>query len=627
MPAKPLFHRTPLMAHPYSTLPLTAIRPAGWLHAQLALQADALREVLAQRWPDVADAKAPMQEPADWPCDIALLGAVLPLAYLLEDDLLLAAAQKRIHWALAQQNESGCIPPHDDGDEAWCSRAAFMQLLMRYYTVTADKQLLVYMLRYAKHALERIGRQPLQDWALARAGELLMPVLWLYEVTGKEFLLELARALQAQGIDWTAFCHTMPYRTSMDKQIQWRKLHGAMKRGSDDSIAFHRRLFQQTHAANIALGLKMPALIAHWTGGIKHAEAFDHGYAKLMRAHGLAPGLFSGDDLLGGALPARGILCEAISGLMASLETLLALQGKAAHGDLLERLAYNALPAAYSDDMCARQRVQQPNQVSVQPALRNWYNAEPDANCFLPLGNGEDANSAVLHHGFPQFAASMWMATADGGLAAVAYAPCTVRARAGETAVRIDVETAYPYEETVSLRISTRVPSRFPLHLRIPAWAKGAELVVAGEPVACAPGGFAVIDREWTPGDTVSMRFPLRVERSAWYHGSVAVERGPLLLAYAPETKESEEWVWAYALRSGGEDTVQYNPAQVGAFGQGVPLSVEVDAMPVPTWGLKQYSADSPPMTIHAEGAEAVRIRLVPYGGTSLRICQFPIAK
>ena len=91
----------------------------------------------------------------------------------------------------------------------------------------------------------------------------------------------------------------------------------------------------------------------------------------------------------------------------------------------------------------------------------------------------------------------------------------------------------------------------FPLYLRIPSWAKGTEVLLNGERAAvssgaagegfggdrnpatgdAAPGTYAMIEREWRPGDRVEivLPMPIRLHRGA---RELAVLRGPLVYAY-----------------------------------------------------------------------------------------------
>jgi hypothetical protein len=244
----------------------------------------------------------------------------------------------------------------------------------------------------------------------------------------------------------------------------------------------------------------------------------------------------------------------------------------------------------------------------------------------------KDAESAALHHGFPRFAASLWMATQDGGLAAMAYAPCSVRAHLDGMAVRVEVETAYPFDGVVRLRVRSRGPAAFPLRLRIPDWALGATLIAAGREITCRPGDFATISRTWQPDDAVTLTLPMRVALSTWYHGSGALSRGPLLLAHAPapERREPDVWPegtpWAYALLPGEGSAVRCDPALAAPFGHSLPLVIEVKAAPLPDWRAKRGSADAPPIAPAVDRAQTMTLPLVPYGATALRICQFPLA-
>ena len=86
------------------------------------------------------------------------------------------------------------------------------------------------------------------------------------------------------------------------------------------------------------------------------------------------------------------------------------------------------------------------------------------------------------------------MATPDNGLAAVVYAPSTVKARVGAAGqVTIRQVTDYPFSGVITLTVTPSVNRlRFPLQLRIPSWADGAAVTLNGAPVAgVTPGAFS----------------------------------------------------------------------------------------------------------------------------------------
>src|ERR1035441_8145182 len=114
-----------------------------------------------------------------------------------------------------------------------------------------------------------------------------------------------------------------------------------------------------------------------------------------------------------------------------------------------------------------------------------------------------------MHQGWPKLAASLWMATPDGGLAAVAYGPSEVATTVrGGTAGTIEELNDYPFREAVSLALRMSGMARFPLAVRIPSWAAAASVTVNGQPAAGVKAGeFLRIERQWKNGDRVELRF------------------------------------------------------------------------------------------------------------------------
>lgn len=99
--------------------------------------------------------------------------------------------------------------------------------------------------------------------------------------------------------------------------------------------------------------------------------------------------------------------------------------------------------------------------------------------------------------------------------------------------VTVKQETDYPKGDTINLTVSPAKKVRFALKLRIPEWSKANSLVVNGESFTPNPGGYALIDREWSPGDQVSLTLDLRGRAVAAPSGApaFAVMRGPIVLA------------------------------------------------------------------------------------------------
>ena len=200
------------------------------------------------------------------------------------------------------------------------------------------------------------------------------------------------------------------------------------------------------------------------------------------------------------------------------------------HYDRLERIAFNAFPATFKPDMWAHQYDQQANQVVCKVSEDRIYTTNgPDANLF-GLEPNYGCCTANMHQGWPKFATHLWMRTPDDGLAAVAYAPCELSATLGGAEVKVRVETDYPFRDAVAITVETNTPVQFPLWLRIPGWAKSAEVRVGdGGTQHAESGTFHTIAREWNGTTAVALRLPMQVQLERRYNESIAIERGPLI--------------------------------------------------------------------------------------------------
>lgn len=108
-------------------------------------------------------------------------------------------------------------------------------------------------------------------------------------------------------------------------------------------------------------------------------------------------------------------------------------------------------------------------------------------------------------------------------------------ARLASRRARVSLDTAYPYGAEATLTFNRLRPARFPVALRIPGWAKGtAEVRVNGAAARAEHrAGYAIVERRWQAGDTVTIRLPLnlRLEATPGDPQTVSVLRGPLVLA------------------------------------------------------------------------------------------------
>ncbi len=122
----------------------------------------------------------------------------------------------------------------------------------------------------------------------------------------------------------------------------------------------------------------------------------------------------------------------------------------------------------------------------------------------------------------------------DGALLVNLYIPAQAQWKARGADLKL--ETRYPYEPESRLTVSSLAkPGRFTVALRVPAWAgEGAKVSVNGQAIAPKlEGGYALVERTWKAGDVVTVSLPLnlRLEPTPGDESTVAVLRGPMVLA------------------------------------------------------------------------------------------------
>lgn len=628
----------------YSELRLGSIKPEGWLRETLLRQRNGMTSQMDSLYPEVMGPRNGWLggDGDQWERGPYWIDGLIPMAWILDDDVLKQKAQPWVEWALASQREDGFFGPDTDypyerglqRDNAhdWWPRMVVLKFMQQYWSATGDSRVIDFMRKYFRYQLNTLPTCPLGNWtswATYRACDNLSSVIWLYRLTGEEWLLDLAATLHEQSHDYV---HMFLETDELSR-------------------------FSTIHCVNLAQGIKEPIVWWQCDPQPKYLDAVHTALADIRKYNGVPSGMYGGDELLHGNNPTQGSeLCTAVE-LMFSLEEMTKITGDLSFVDHLERIAFNALPTQLTDDFMARQYFQQANQVDVSHCIHNFDITHSESDLVYGLLTGYPCCTSNFHQGWPKFVQNLWYSTSDGGLAALAYSPCRVTAQAGGQEVTIEERTRYPMEGNIKLLISLHSPASFPLYLRIPSWTKNASVTVNGSPVeASAPGSVTVISREWSDGDIVELSFPMKVTTDTWYENSISVERGPLV--YALEIQE--EWVrkdnssdpihgefywevhpkspWNYGLvdfddpEEAFDVTVDERKLDSNWYWniESAPIVITAKAKRIPYWTL--YNGMTGPIPYsRMYGNPVIRdkreetIRLIPYGCTTLRISEFPV--
>nr|WP_231496739.1 beta-L-arabinofuranosidase domain-containing protein [Prevotella sp. 10(H)] len=647
-------NRYPLVQKPYIELPLGNIKAKGWLQEMLERQRTGASGHMDTLYPQVMGERNGWLggDGDQWERGPYWIDGLLPLAYLLDDKELQKKVQPWVEWALKSQKPDGFFGPDKDypyeagvqRDNAhdWWPRMVVLKILQQYYSATNDERVIDFMSKYFKYQLETLPSKPLGNWtfwANYRAGDNLQVIHWLYNITGESFLIDLGDLIHSQAHDFTK-----------------------MFTASDDL-----KKLNTIHCVNLAQGIKEPGIYYQQTGDKKYLDAVKKGFSDIKTYNGQAQGMYGGDEGLHGNNPTQGVeLCSVVE-MMFSLEKLAEITGDIDFIEHLEKVAFNALPTQVTDDFMHKQYFQQANQVMVTRHHRNFYEDGNHGATDIVYGtfSGYPCCYSNMHQGWPKFVQNLWYATADNGLAALAYSPSQVTAKvANGIEVKMTEDTYYPMDDKIrfTLDIQTKKTKlvAFPFHVRIPSWCKEASITINGQAYKTVEGGkIEIINRTWNSGDVVELHLPMGIQTDdTWYEKSMTVQRGPLVYAL----KIEEEWT---KKEFEGKDKIQFGdsyweikPKSPWNYGiiqfdkkkadenfkvsineqkmksnyfwnlDGAPIELKVKAKQIPSWNLYNEMAGPVPFSVHRWADEPEKeITLIPYGCTTLRISQFPIVR
>lgn len=624
-------------------LPPGSVRPQGWLLKQMEMQRDGLTGRAYELYEDIGKSDwltgGKRGGQFAWERGPYYAKGLTALAFALDDAELKARAKDWIDAFLASQRENGDFGPKDRN---WWANMIALWTLRDWCEATGDARIVPFLERY--FAFQRTafagGDSFAKDscWAVARVGDELDVVLWLYRKTGKTEWLDFARKVAAQSADWTGYYHN----------------------GGNGG----NKLGYRCHIVNYMQGLKTPPL--KWLLGgneldhtaLRAALAAD-GWA--MRKCGRPDRAVNGTEPLTDRSSTQGTeLCATAEHILSSQIALEAL-GDASIADDMEIAAYNTLPATLAPDGKGIRYFCLLN----QPACDNGkllYNNGTDYMAIMPGPYScFGCCRSNFHFAWPKFAESMWMKR-EGGLAATAYGDCVVK-----TPLATISETGgYPFSDSVRLEIVETAGGEWPLFVRIPGWCDGMHMTVdnaANDVEMSKTNGFYRLDGKWKKGDVVKLSIRSKPVVSHWKDGSVAVMRGPLLYAFkidarekivsaasCPKAKKDAHGVvrdmelgfpmkelhakspWNYALVADGTD----GEPQFQEKGEGLDRRLAVKAVRTgyAGWGTMRIDAparaeDPPPSPVPAAAIQgkAETIELVPIALTQLRITLFPWTK
>lgn len=200
--------------------------------------------------------------------------------------------------------------------------------------------------------------------------------------------------------------------------------------------------------------------------------------------------------------------CAAI-GLMFFARRMLEIRADGSYGDAMERALYNGVISGMSQDgkrffyvnplevdpeACEKNSLR----FHVKPIRQKWF------GCACCPPNLARLLTSIGSYAYTLNNDSVYMHLFVGG-----DFTHTVNGKA----VSFSVNTKYPWEGNVAVKMAMEGEASFTYAVRIPGWCSGKYVLkVNGETVGCeVKDGYALLNRTWKDGDVISLELPMDV--------------------------------------------------------------------------------------------------------------------
>ena len=591
------------------------IKPEGWLRRQLEIQAEGLSGNLDKVWRDVRDSAWIGGNAEGWERVPYWLDGFIPLAYLLENEDMIARAKKYIDAILSYQKPDGWICPCAEEKiptyDTWAIQL-ISKVLTVYYNSSGDERITDALYRVMKNYYDLLsaGTIKLFAWGKYRWFEAFIAIDFLMERYNEPWISDLAKILKAQGMDYNTL--TELWKRPLNK---WTL---------------------DTHIVNLVMMLKYEAVSSDILGET-YTDAAERLSEILKAYNGTAVGLFTGDECLSGLSPIQGTELCAVAEQMYSYEHLFAATGDVKWLERLEVLAFNALPATISDDMWTHQYVQMSNQIACQkfPGRSIFRTNNHEAHLF-GLEPHFGCCTSNFNQAWPKLTLSAFMYNADEVISAV---PVPTSLTTDEFSISLD--TKYPFENSFTYTVESK--KNITLKVRIPSFAKN---VTANGRLASGTNmlSFSVQEGEKTvitvsfetspvlidrPNDlkyvkcgSLVFSLPIKYEKKMHEYTAKGIERKFPYCDY--EYIPKSDWSYAY---SSDSFTLELREISDIPFSSETPPVVVKAKVKKIDWGFEDgfdtVCAKIPESRLPL--GEEEEIELYPYGAAKLRMTELPL--
>ena len=622
---------------PFTPMPVGAVKPQGWMRAQLAAD---LHEGILGAYDRISDnvssdlfaaqSRQPgtkvlgnrgLQEKAWWAGEHEgyWMGALVRAAILTDDkptqervrawvEKILAAAQKTGYIGI--YSEQTRFPAKGFDGELWTQSRAF-EALLAWYQFSGDERVLKAVEQSVHKTMDRyrqstyFGREKIDGGGTHGVGY-MDTIEWLYRLTHDRYYAEAATWLYS---DYSAY------------ETPFTDLH--LKKMTNANVLW------QDHTPHVAEALAMPGICYFLTGDAKYKTAAENVPVKLARHTNPGGGFTAGKleaiaGVLGGGNEG-GEYCAMTEGI-GSLNKIFAYEGNVFSADWSERCALNAAQGA---------RFHPANRGVIYISRDNRTSADnPKAQAGRELFSASHTAAACCAltsmRLLPNYIEGMWFQSSQRAeLWMRLYGPSTLTTTVNGVKISVEQVTDYPFSDSVVLKVNPEKPIAIDFVLRVPPNCGEPDVKACSGATVRREGRYLRVSKTWKAGDEIAVNFKFQIARQTQLDGKEACYQwGALVFARAFPAKEEVlknitsvsgkvSGFSEYLLRPESTDGDDWRIDPDARFEKVSLPAKQSDPWVSPTVGLKGKFLDA--------SGKSIEATLVPLGSTLLRRTTFPL--
>ncbi|MCD2424896.1 glycoside hydrolase family 127 protein [Niabella pedocola] len=535
----------------FKKLPFGAVKPAGWIKAQMEKDMQGFAGHLDQIVPDLVNdpiystrlhkhSKAKdlgnlkegdiggddqykwwnSETQSNW------RDGFIRNALLLDDDTGKKRVKQYIDHILATQDSDGYLGIYDaelryrfvsENGELW-AKTTLLRGLLAYYEATRDSRVW--------NAIRRAVDDVLKHYPIHHSDPFF---------AGKEFSGGVAH-----GLTFTDICDEMyrltkdgKYRAyalflyqnfsanfSFEKDVQWSSIFNPAYKLSGHGVHTYEHLRPLTVAAFSTYDSNYTAALSIYLKRIQDATTVAGGPI--------------GDEWIGGRkanAAQTGYEYCSLQELLDSYAGLLQKTGVARFADQIENTFFNAAQGARDPDHSCIAYLKTDNSYAMTGPLNGGASGDGKQTRYKYSPAHKDAAVCCVPNAAritPYYVQNMWMMQGDSVLVAALLGPSRVQTRINGAAVEIHAATAYPYDLSCVFSIRQAGARAFTLKIRKPAWATAVET----DQSYVEENGFIVIRKAFKKNERIRLKWHTQVMDREDAAGAHYFAYGPLVYAH-----------------------------------------------------------------------------------------------